>query len=247
MLSCSFLYASRFSTPLPVATPVTAQHGYEYVLPPLPTSKSFTNGTTTPPKSPNLAAHQHIRSSLNPSASSPTFHTSSSSLAKRFAPLKHLLFKRFGFVTKRFDIDFGDMRNQTVVSISIKLHPLDLLMRISPLVFVQCLFYAWDRAAVHKGPGLEGWSQQSANVLLLIGTIAFLLNIVSLTANQKNGPLTMTVAANLKQVVTILLAMYMFHPTITPADTIGIALTLAGGAWYGALDYEEKKNRLRMV
>ncbi|KAG8925750.1 UAA transporter [Tulasnella sp. 417] len=68
-----------------------------------------------------------------------------------------------------------------------------------------------------------------------------------LTASQKDGPLTITVTANVKQVLTILLAMYMFYLTITPANSIGIVLTLAGGAWYGALEYEEKKNRLRMV
>ncbi|KIO21662.1 hypothetical protein M407DRAFT_60048, partial [Tulasnella calospora MUT 4182] len=78
-------------------------------------------------------------------------------------------------------------------------HLLNLLMRMTPLAFVQCGLYAWlsgemDRAAVHKGPGLEGWSRKSATVLLLNGIIAFLLNIVSWTANQKNGALAMTVA-----------------------------------------------------
>ncbi|KAG8951060.1 UAA transporter [Tulasnella sp. 424] len=124
-------------------------------------------------------------------------------------------------------------------------------MQMSPLAFVQCIGYAWasgelERALVHKGPGLEGWSQKSATVLLLNGIIAFLLNIVNLTANRKNGPLTMTVAANVTS-TTVLLVMYLFHLTITPANSIGIALMLAGGAWYGALEYEEKKNRLRMV
>ncbi|KAG9023380.1 UAA transporter, partial [Tulasnella sp. UAMH 9824] len=173
------------------------------VLPPSPPSKSFTNGTTTPPKSPYLAAHQHIRSSPNTSAPSSTFHTSSSSLAKRFVPLKAPpVFKRFGFITKRFDMN---MRNQVVVSTSIKLHPLSLLMRTPPLAFVQCLFYAWvsgelDRAAVHEGPvGVGG-------------------------ARRRNRPLAMALAANVKQVPTMLLAMYMFHLTITPANSIGIAL-----------------------
>ncbi|KIO20495.1 hypothetical protein M407DRAFT_81495 [Tulasnella calospora MUT 4182] len=168
-----------------------------------------------------------------------------------FATYGDYSFTAWGFILTLFGTFLAALKT-TVVSTSIKLNPLDLLMRMSPLAFVQCVFYAWlsgelERAAVHKGPGLEGWSRKSATVLLLNGIIAFLLNIVSLTANQKNGPLTMTVAANVKQVLTILLAMYMFHLTITPANTIGIALTLAGGAWYGALEYEEKKNRLRMV
>ncbi|KAG8969719.1 UAA transporter [Tulasnella sp. 425] len=248
--------SSRLTSTLPVATPVTAKPGYEYSLPPSPipgtkTLPNVQNGAYTPLKSPYLSAHpephQYLHHHQRPSS---TFHSWSSSLAKRLAPLKRI-FNRSGFVTKRFDLDFG-LSDQNVVSTSIKLHPLDLLMRMSPLAFVQCIGYAWasgemERAMVHKGPGLEGWSQKSATVLLLNGIIAFLLNIVSLTANQKNGPLTMTVAANVKQVLTVLLAMYMFHLTITPANSIGIALTLAGGAWYGALEYAEKKNRLRMV
>ena len=51
----------------------------------------------------------------------------------------------------------------------------------------------------------------------------------------------------MKQVLTILLAMYMFGLSISPANSIGIALTLAGGAWYGALEYESKMNRIRTL
>jgi hypothetical protein len=37
------------------------------------------------------------------------------------------------------------------------------------------------------------------------GAIAFGLNVVSFTANKKTGALTMSVAANVKQVLTIVL------------------------------------------
>ncbi|KAG8951053.1 UAA transporter [Tulasnella sp. 424] len=224
------LTSSRLTSTLPVARPVTAKPGYEYILPPspIPGTKTLPNvqygNYNNLPTSPYLSALATRAPPVPPSSPTPLFNL----------PLL------------RFDLDFG-LSYQNVVSTSIKLHPSDLLMRMSPLAFVQCIGYAWasgelERAMVHKGPGLEGWSQKSATVLLLNGIIAFLLNIVSLTASQKNGPSTMTVA-----VLTVLLAMYMFHSTITPANSIGIALTLAGGAWYGALEYGEKKNRLRMV
>ncbi|KAG9042362.1 hypothetical protein FS837_010957 [Tulasnella sp. UAMH 9824] len=95
--------------------------------------------------SPTQVAFRRRRSPTHPllvqpsASSSRKFYTSSSSLAKRFAQLKLLLFKRFGFITKRFD---ACVRNLTVVPTSTKLPPLDLLMRMPSLAFAQYLFYA---------------------------------------------------------------------------------------------------------
>jgi hypothetical protein len=50
-----------------------------------------------------------------------------------------------------------------------------------------------------------------------------------------------------KQVLTILLAVSIFDLTITPANGLGIALTLFGGAWYAAVEYREKKRRMELV
>jgi hypothetical protein len=100
------------------------------------------------------------------------------------------------------------------------------------------------------------------------GCIAFGLNVVSFTANKKAGPLSMTVAgvcpslhflfsvasqflfwgfnpvlANIKQVLTILIAVLLFNLNITFMNGAGIIFTLAGGAWYGYVDYDEKRWR----
>ncbi|KAJ9094806.1 hypothetical protein QFC20_006820 [Naganishia adeliensis] len=85
-----------------------------------------------------------------------------------------------------------------------------------------------------------------ATALLLNGVIAFGLNIVSFTANKKAGPLTMTVAANCKQVLTIAIAVVMFNLTINITNGIGILLTLIGGAWYGWLEYIERNAKTRV-
>lgn len=46
--------------------------------------------------------------------------------------------------------------------------------------------------------------------------------------------------ANVKQVLTILLAIIIFELHITWINAAGIMLTLAGGAWYGFVEYSEK-------
>lgn len=83
----------------------------------------------------------------------------------------------------------------------------------------------------------------SLTVLGMNGVIAFGLNIVSFTANKKAGPLSMTVAANVKQVLSIILAVLIFDLSISLMNATGILLTLAGGAWYAAVEYRERKAR----
>lgn len=39
----------------------------------------------------------------------------------------------------------------------------------------------------------------------------------------------------------MLCAVVVFNLTITPANGLGIILTLVGGAWYAYVEYEEKR------
>ena len=45
----------------------------------------------------------------------------------------------------------------------------------------------------------------------------------------------------MKQVLTILCAVTIFDLTISPANGLGIVLTLIGGAMYAAVELREKK------
>jgi hypothetical protein len=127
-------------------------------------------------------------------------------------------------------------------------------MRMSPLAFIQCVFYGWwsgELERVHKYGATE-MTRDKAAALLINGVIAFGLNIISFTANKKAGvsgvaripvlvcvlmpfsppspqPLTMAVSANCKQVLTIAIAVVMFNVHITPTNALGILLTLVGG------------------
>lgn len=52
-------------------------------------------------------------------------------------------------------------------------------------------------------------------------------------------------AANVKQVLTIVCAVLMFNLTITPTNALGIVLTLVGGAWYAWVEFMEKQAKTR--
>ncbi|KAH7101697.1 TPT-domain-containing protein [Auriculariales sp. MPI-PUGE-AT-0066] len=124
----------------------------------------------------------------------------------------------------------------------IKLHPLDLLLRMSPLAFIQCVVFGWytgELERVRRYGALEMTSGK-AFALLVNGLIAF-------TANKKSGPLTMTVAANVKQVLTMGLAVFIFDLKITAFNGIGILLTIAGGGWYAAIEYFEQQRKRTSV
>ena len=155
----------------------------------------------------------------------------------------------------RPDVDGGD-EEASVCSWVLEIiadiqHPLDLLMRMSPLAFVQCVIYGWYTGELDRVRryGALHMTQGKAMALLMNGVIAFGLNIVSFTANKKAGALTMTVAAkyvsfvshavgvrqrnmlnsSCKQVMTIALAVFLFNLTITFTTGIGILLTFLGG------------------
>ncbi|KAI9299906.1 triose-phosphate transporter family-domain-containing protein [Cunninghamella echinulata] len=124
----------------------------------------------------------------------------------------------------------------------LKLHPLDLLLRMSPLAFIQCVFYAYATGELERVREFSSTNMtfNLATGLLINGILAFALNIVSFTANKKTSALTMTVAGNVKQVLSIILAVIIFKVNINMTNAFGILLTLVGGAWYGNVELSEK-------
>ncbi|KAG5645152.1 hypothetical protein DXG03_006775 [Asterophora parasitica] len=145
------------------------------------------------------------------------------------------------------------------------LTPLHLLHLLSPLAFIQTTLiahFSGELDRVHafatagmrhvnshlgisrgQAPAAHGLSNAQLALLFINGVMAFALNVVSFSANRKVGALSMTVAANVKQVLTILCAVVMFNLTITPINGVGILLTLVGGAIYTAVELKERRGR----
>lgn len=136
---------------------------------------------------------------------------------------------------------------------------------MSPLAFVQCVGAAALAGELERVRAASARDMNTGRAIALLanGVLAFALNVVSFTANKKVGALSMTVAgtsleniiyvysflynysstANVKQVLTIVIAVFLFNLTITPVNGLGILLTLIGGAWYASVEFREKQAR----
>lgn len=190
-----------------------------------------------------------------------------------FATFGDYFFKPMGFFLTLLGAFLAALKTVVTNRIQtgrLRLSPLELLYRMSPLALAQTLVYAFltgELNAIYKGvqaawhPELLAVAADAATnagakttpefvltqglviKLILNGLIAFGLNVVSFTANKNTGALTMTVAANIKQVMTIVLAIVFFHLQVNATNAFGIFLTLVGGAWYAKLELERKQTK----
>jgi len=123
---------------------------------------------------------------------------------------------------------------------STKLHPVDLLSRMAPLAFIQCIilsFLTGEISIVMSKPVLPFWDMA---VVVGSGLLAFSLNIASLQANKLTSPLTLCIAANVKQVLMLALATIIFSTPITPLNATGIIIVLIGSGVYSYVSVLEK-------
>lgn len=136
-----------------------------------------------------------------------------------------------------------------------KLPPLELIWRMSAPSAAQCILYGWALGELDgigiwasSGPGGAGlWSHLR---IMENATWAMLLNIVSFTANKKTSALAMTVAGNIKQALSIIIAVYVFSTRVSLLNLIGATIALAGGAWYSfesLAQQRSQQNQAQMI
>lgn len=156
----------------------------------------------------------------------------------------------------------GVVTNQVQVG-ELKLHPMDLLMRMSPLACVQTFIASYYSGELERMSNEFEWTFYATVILVGNGILAFSMNLVSFTANKKTSALTMGVAGeqplceqllpfnspanhrrglftsgNVKQVLSIVIAVVVFSLHITFTNFFGIMITLFGGAYYSAVDLQ---------
>lgn len=132
--------------------------------------------------------------------------------------------------------------SNVVLTGALKLEPMDLLTRLCPLAVVELLLLS--AVAGELSAILNEWesiaSDNTIPVVLLSGVSSFTLNITSFWANKVTSPLTLSVAANAKQVVLIGIATVVFGTPINAVNGAGVVVVLAGSARYSQVCYAEK-------
>ncbi len=121
---------------------------------------------------------------------------------------------------------------------TLALGAMDMLFKMSLLAFLQSAALSSFTSESSKFPPL---TNELITELSMNGVLAFILNLVSFMTNKKLGALSMTVASNIKQVLTILLGIVLFNSKIGFVNVIGISITLLGGAWYGMIELRMRR------
>ncbi len=132
---------------------------------------------------------------------------------------------------------------------SLALPALEILFRMSPLAFVQSVLYALltgessrfvTFVTDHRLPPMLCFA------LVGNGCLAFFLNISSFQTNKLAGALTITVAGNLKQCLTILLGIVLFDVKVSMSNGIGMLITLLGAGWYSKAELDSKGKKSKV-
>ncbi|KAK0730136.1 triose-phosphate transporter family-domain-containing protein [Lasiosphaeris hirsuta] len=126
---------------------------------------------------------------------------------------------------------------------ALALSPLETLLRMSPLAFLQAVVCAIlsGELSTFRQNNPDGPSRMMILALAGNGLLAFMLNVSSFSTNKVAGALTMTVCGNIKQCLTVLLGIALFGVKVGFLNGLGMMIALSGAAWYSAVELRAKK------
>jgi uncharacterized protein involved in cysteine biosynthesis len=92
------------------------------------------------------------------------------------------------------------------------------------------IFGEWEAIKKHQAP--DNFYHSVTIPLLLNSILAFCLNWVSFTSIKLTSALTMTIVGNVKQILTIILSLWIYPAILSSTNILGIVITLFGGIAY---------------
>ena len=159
-------------------------------------------------------------------------------------------FTGIGFTLTLFGVVLSALKtvmSNRIMTGSLALPALEILLRMSPLAALQSLLYA---IATGEASAFSAWVAEGnltpsyLSALLGNGFLAFLLNVSSFQTNKLAGALTMTVCANLKQCLTVLLGIVLFDVTVGMWNGAGMLVTLVGAGIYSKVELDSKGKKV---
>lgn len=155
-------------------------------------------------------------------------------------------FTSLGFLLTSLGVVLASLKtiaSNRLMTGTLALPALEILLRMSPLAAVQSLLYSVSTGEAEKFLTYVNAGQLTSFHIAILagnGTLAFLLSVASLHTNKLAGALTMTVCANLKQCLTILLGVALFRTKVGLLNGCGMFITLIGAAIYSKVELESK-------
>lgn len=127
----------------------------------------------------------------------------------------------------------------------LKLHEMDLLSKLCPLALLQIGMFAWLTGELDEI--LFRWDEimtgAAPRVVLLSGVLSFSLNVSSFIANKVTSPLTLCIAANVKQVILVAFGTVYFSDEVSLMNGIGIIIVILGSFKYGYVTVQETSEK----
>lgn len=127
------------------------------------------------------------------------------------------------------------------------MHPVEFLLKISPLSFVLLVVLGTIQGETRRIIEKQYLEQLTPTVWICVfatGFFAFVLNWTNFIVTKATSPLTVSVAGNIKQVVTVVLGIYLFSIPISWLNGLGILISIGGLIFYShtkLIEQEKKK------